>query len=391
MSDIHTQLRNELLGLNENQIAKAVAAGFTDRSDIEDVIRGDRDGRRMIADTLQVTEDKLKVSMGYREWPEYSGVSLSGPCPLGGVLELGTSLDESAHLIGKRDVVLPDHFSLAKNYQSVRSQCSVGACTAFASIGALEGQYPSIDLSEAFTYGITKSIDGHPDTDGSWLHFSMRAIADYGSCLERTWPYREDRQYLRSKPSSAAFAEASRYRPRSNVIRVDPKDVSAIRDQIFQGHPMPISVPIFRSSYNSMKFHSQGRFLMKLGMFDSVAGYHAMCAVAYFDNSFLVRKGLQEFVGGGAFLARNSWGETWAKNNPLAELGGGGPGYAIIPFAYIENYCFEAITAEVRSTSWRFDHRWVADIATSASKCWWRRTRDTIVTSARERLTASIK
>lgn len=391
MSDVQARLRKELSDLNENQISNAVAAGFTDRSHIEDVVRGDRDGRRMVAEALHASEDELKRAMGWTAWPEYAGVTLSVPCPLGGVLAPDTSSDDAASLVGKQTAVLPDHFSLAKRYQSVRSQLSVGACTAFASVGALEGQHPNSDLSEAFTYGITKSIDGHPDTDGSWLKFSMKAIADWGCCLEQTWPYREDREYLRSKPTAEAFSEAKRYRPRSRVIRVGPNDVSAIRDQISQGHPMPISVPIFRSSYNSLRFHSQGRFLMKLGIFDSVAGYHAMCIIAYFDNSFLVRKGLQEEIGGGAFLVRNSWSETWAKNNPLAELAGAGPGYAIIPFAYIESYCFEAITVAAQSVSLGFDHRRLTNVAAAAGKSWWRRNRDTVVTSARERLAESVK
>ena len=58
-------------------------------------------------------------------------------------------------------------------------------------------------------------------------------------------------------------------------------------------------------------------------------GGHAMLAVGYVDEPIV--------AGGGYLLVRNSWAETWAWE-------GEHPGYAKIPYAYIENFCSEALS-----------------------------------------------
>lgn len=58
-------------------------------------------------------------------------------------------------------------------------------------------------------------------------------------------------------------------------------------------------------------------------------GYHAMLAVGYVDEPMV--------AGGGYLLVRNSWAETWA-------WGAEHPGYAKIPYAYIENLCHAALS-----------------------------------------------
>jgi C1A family cysteine protease len=40
--------------------------------------------------------------------------------------------------------------------------------------------------------------------------------------------------------------------------------------------------------------------------------------------------------GGGYFLLRNSWGTDWANQSYY------GAGYGVIPYAYIQKYCWEA-------------------------------------------------
>ena len=391
MKTAHDRFRRETQ-LPGEAIQRLIDRAIVDRAQLGDIIRGDKDGRRMAIDVTELSEDELKGALGWTQFPGYSGVTLSGPCPLGGVLAPNGEVDVGVSFAtSERRASIPNHHCLAKHYQPARSQGSIGTCTAFATIATLEGQHNRIDLSEAFTYSLTKSIDGHPDTDGSWLRFSMKVLAEYGSCREPTWPYKEDRRYLRRKPSASAFHEARRFRPRSQAIRIGAKDVAAIRTQIADGHPVSVSLPIFRSSYNSLRFHSEGRFAMKMGIFDSVAGYHAMCAVAYFDNSFLTQKGQPEELGGGAFLIRNSWGTTWAKNNPLAKIVGAGPGYALIPFGYVEAYCFEAFTVAVKAASFRHASGNVVAAATTFGDSWWQRARGGAVAAAKARLADAAK
>lgn len=391
MKTAHERFRRETK-LPDEAIQRLLDCAITDRGHFEDMIRNNKDGRRIAVDVTKLSEDDLKKAMSWAEFPSYSGVTLSAPCPLGGVLApTGEVDDRVSFAAAERHASIPDHACLAEHYQPVRDQGNVGTCVPHATIATLEGQHNRIDLSEAFNYSITKSRDGHPDTDGSWLRVSMPVLAEYGSCPESTWPYKEDRRYLRRKPSALAFHEARRFKPRSQAIRLGPKDIAAIRAQIAGGRPVAVSLPIFRSSYNSLRFHSEGRFAMKMGIFDSVAGYHAMCCIAYFDNSFLTRKEQSEEKGGGAFLVRNSWGTRWAKNNPLAKMVSAGPGYALIPFGYVEAYCFEAFTVAVKPVSLRHGSRKVPVSVTTLGGSWWQRTRDGAVAAAKARLADAAK
>lgn len=58
---------------------------------------------------------------------------------------------------------------------------------------------------------------------------------------------------------------------------------------------------------------------------------HCMALVGYQDD--------RRYSGGGYFIVRNSWGTDWAPKSPY------GPGYGMIPYAFIEEHCSEAFTA----------------------------------------------
>jgi len=58
-----------------------------------------------------------------------------------------------------------------------------------------------------------------------------------------------------------------------------------------------------------------------------------MCMVGYEDGP--------DVPGGGFFLVRNSWGTTWGRDSAIE------PGYARIPYAYIEQYGSAAYVARV--------------------------------------------
>jgi hypothetical protein len=388
MNTIVDQLARDFPDVGSDRINRLAEAGFRDRAHVEEVVRGVRDGGPLIAAFLSLDENACLRALGWRNWPEYCGVTLSGPCTVGGVLDPGLDFDaapaRSVHGTGAEQ--MPDHAGVTNKFEEVRDQGAVGTCTAFATTAVLEAMYGPIDLAERFVYWWTKKIDGHPDTDGSWLKFAMRVAAEKGSPLEATWPYREDRRALREEPSAGACQEALRYRAHPpEAVALVPNDVDRLRAAIAGGQAVAISVPIWKSSYASLRFHNEGRFLMKLGIFDGVAGYHAMCAVAYLDNAYLTRQGLPEEPGSGALLVRNSWGDHWARNNPLAAHLGAGSGYAIVSYAYVAAYCFEAFTLPALTSPVEPAVR-VGKRITAVGHAWWSRTRHAIVAEARQRL-----
>ena len=241
MKTVHERFRRETK-LPDEAIERLVACGIMDREQLEDVIRGDKDGRRMAMEVTKLSEDELKKALGWTDFPSYCGVTLSALYPLGGVLAPSEEMSAGVSFApAEHRASIPDHACLTEHYQPVRNQGSVGTCTAFATIATLEGQHNRIDFSEAFNYSLTKSRDGHPDTDGSWLRVSVPVLAEHGSCRESTWSYKQNRRYLRQKPSASAFREARRYKPQSRAISVSPKDISAIRAQIARSAGRPVA------------------------------------------------------------------------------------------------------------------------------------------------------
>ena len=356
-------------------------------------------GHRMVvqtlADYLEVSPATLMRAMGWDRWPVPRGVSLNRACLVGGALELPTEMaaDEPTTVAGGMvladGVSLPDHVSFIDRFGVARDQSAASTCTSFAGCAVEEGQLgtPGLDLSEAFLYSRTKAIDGE-SSDGSWLRFTMRVLIKEGVCHEQTWPYRPDRQYLRSRPSDAAFVEAKQYQAQKRIV-LTATDSQAIKEQLAANRPVAISVPIFKSTQNSLRFHAEGRFLMQLGTLDRSVGGHAMAVVGYLDDSWLLDHGFARELGGGVFLARNSWGR-WATENPLAKYFRANHGYAIIPYKYLQTYAWEAVTVVVPSLVPQAKlapiSSFMVERASATAHSWWRGACESIVTQARSRL-----
>ena len=113
--------------------------------------------------------------------------------------------------------------------------------------------------------------------------------------MERTMPYRPDRRYLLTPPSQRAVREATKNRIAKRLV-LPPRNVPAIKSSIAAGQPVGVSLPIFKSTRNSLRFHSEGRFHMRLGPLDEVTGGHAMCVVSYCDNDWLSSNGFEDEV-----------------------------------------------------------------------------------------------
>jgi len=231
----------------------------------------------------------------------------------------------------------PTEANLIGCFGPVRNQQQRGTCVAHAVAAVLECQRKRLlgqdeDTSEQFIYWCTKSNDGHPDEEGTWIRVAAPTTGSSGACLEDMWPYNptpipgNERQ---DPPPDGAVADAA------NRLLNSPNDLGArnvdeIRKSLDEGRPVAISVPVYNNWYSNPAANALGLIPMPLA--NSVRrGGHAMCAMGYGYDP--------EFAGGGYFVLRNSWGTSWAPRSPIK------PGYGAIPFLYIEKYGWEAWTA----------------------------------------------
>lgn len=226
---------------------------------------------------------------------------------------------------------LASSINYVRKLPRVRNQAGRGTCVAHAVTCINEFAHAqtgasSPDLSEQHLYFETKLIDGMPTACGTWIIEAMKALAQVGQCSEVVWSYNPNppcNQHI-GKPSHAD-QNATQYKNYS--IQLNPNEITAIKTFLAQGNLVAFSIPVYRSWLQSGETVRSGRITMPLPGESEISG-HAMTIVGYQDQ--------QEYPGGGYFIIRNSWGEQWGYQNIYA------PGYGTIPYAYIQQYNWEA-------------------------------------------------
>ncbi len=99
--------------------------------------------------------------------------------------------------------------------------------------------------------------------------------------------------------------------------------------------PIVAAFAVFASSLYSKASQKSGKWTIPLNA-EAPVGYHAITIFGYRDDPSAIH------VGGGYFIARNSWGEEYACDSPI-----GKPGYTLIPYAYAAEYCRDAFAADI--------------------------------------------
>jgi hypothetical protein len=214
----------------------------------------------------------------------------------------------------------------------IRNQGGRPTCVAFALTALNEYVLTRTErlrgLSEQHLYYEIKLIDDAPRACGTWQAKAVTALRDRGQCLESIWAYDptspcDDQGIL---PSNA---RSNGLKYRLETVAVGARNVAAYQAHLANGRPVTVSIPVYNSWYRSNEVRRSGRITMRIGN-EPANGGHALIAVGYQSSP--------NSPGGGHFIARNSWGITWANESPY------GAGYGTIPYQYINDYAWEAYT-----------------------------------------------
>jgi hypothetical protein len=237
----------------------------------------------------------------------------------------------------------PPSVNHALKMPPIRSQGNRGTCVAF-SMTAMHEFYRSQsgtpqDLSEQFLYHATKQIDGAPGSCGTYAVKAAQVLTNTGECRESVWAYNPAPPCNNNgvMPPNAP-ADAASYKVQAIIL--NPKDVVGLKNVLASGRVCEFSIPVYDSWYLSAATRQSGRITMRLGS-EPVHGGHAMCLIGYQDDAGA--------PGGGYFILRNSWGQLWGASCPY------GAGNGTIPYAYLANDGWEAVTTVVprrRITPW---------------------------------------
>jgi C1A family cysteine protease len=200
---------------------------------------------------------------------------------------------------------------LSQYCTSIKNQGTIGSCTAFAVVGAMElifrkmGVNMSDDIfSELFNYYVSRvMILQWPNEDtGAYLRDAIKAIAKYGCCLEKSWPYNE--KMFRNKPSEEGFVEALKYQA-VKYYHMPDGDLESIKKCLDMGLPVVGGFWCYSNLWNT---GADGVVPLSNGKF---IGGHAVLFVGYDDEKKLLK-------------FKNSWSELWGRG-----------GYGYLHYEYV--------------------------------------------------------
>lgn len=241
---------------------------------------------------------------------------------------------------------LPLKMDLTPHLPAIRDQGSWGSCVGFGTTAAREFPVPA-ELSPGWAYRGAKALDDYPG-EGSWLHFAFEYFYLYGHIEEEIYSYQDA---IDNKPMEPFHDRAARYRIDGFVDLIldhDDFDLTpTLLKFILSGkgipdlgpQPVAIGVAVYESA-QSPSANRSGMWTIPLPG-EQLLGGHAMTIVGYIDANHP-----QNPLDTTYFLVRNSWGTSWAAENPLEY-----PGHALIPEGFFSRpdclYCSILSLAEV--------------------------------------------
>jgi C1A family cysteine protease len=216
---------------------------------------------------------------------------------------------------------LPTTVDLSSYSTSVKSQGSIGSCTAFAGsalneIICAKFDKPNLNFSEKFLYYATRvDVMKWPTNEdsGATVRDTLKAMNKFGICLESTFPYlREDEKECSfgDLPPPSAYDEAKNYLS-TNYANIPIgndmfKTLNSMKTLLQSGYPFMAGFNTYENFFdgqNGIIPESQGKII----------GGHAVVFVGYDDQKSLLK-------------FKNSWGPDWGDN-----------GYGYLPYSFVLN------------------------------------------------------
>ncbi len=233
---------------------------------------------------------------------------------------------------------LPSKVDHSNHMTAVRGQGQRGTCVAHTAAAMLEHALirakkakRNLDLSEQYIYWACKTIDGHPEDEGTFIKYAVEVLRDgiaaetvsAGMCRERFWPYKA--AVIAANESHAPLPNKARNAPRfavSNFKKVNASSISDLKSALAEGHCVGLSVFTYHF-WNDPYVWREGVVSLPVGIESD--GAHAVCLVGYEDDD--------DTHQDGGFIFKNSWTDAWGASRG---------GYGTLPYRYVIDDAIEA-------------------------------------------------
>ncbi len=198
---------------------------------------------------------------------------------------------------------------LSPDFNGIRSQDGLGACTAFAATSIFEyvlkkGFKFSADyLSPAYLWYMSRKLEGTETVDtGVYPEDVMTSMAKDGICMENLWKFEGDStdKYKRTPDAQAQYDAITK--KIGTMQALDPTDPDQWVHELSESNPLFFCIRVpsdFVVSYKGKLYD---------GTSTNIRGSHAMVLVGYHSHFPYKGKGIK------AFKLRNSWGARWGEN-----------------------------------------------------------------------------
>lgn len=204
------------------------------------------------------------------------------------------SRDFVAEVIFPADLSLPKVHDPRKKLLPVRDQGAQGSCVGQATAALKELQEnKNIGFEDYMSPQFVYNNRSNQEGEGMYPRNSMDILYKKGIVPEDDYPYGK-----REKPeqiSQDILSKASNYKAKGYAY---VKTVEVMKAAIFRSGACCFTVPVYHNGRDMWKPKNLG---------DTVQGGHAMCAVGWNEEGFILR---------------NSWGKEW-----------NGDGYTIFPYS----------------------------------------------------------
>lgn len=237
-----------------------------------------------------------------------------------------------------------------------RSQGSRVTCTSFCATSIVEAmeyyrnpRNQPIDLSEELVFWYSKS--GELYTAGGYSgSAALRHYQEFGGCEEIYLPYNGSQinsNHAHIPVPDVAIDRAQFFR-NGEVVNIPARDVDAVKETLKTGRCVGISCDTHGWSSGT----GQVSMPSPLDSKEPGAG-HCVSIIGFID-----RNDLDEDLGGGFFIVRNSWG---GADSPTHLLGPEYGGHLLMPYGWYSRYAYNAFVMKDVDAQNEEEYTWLVE------------------------------
>ena len=217
----------------------------------------------------------------------------------------------------------------------IRDQGHLGSCTSFATVGLMEffenkNYTKFVDASEMYLYKKLITTDNFKCGGGTYISSAMKILKNNGIPPDVCYPYQDYCPLLPTDPS--CDLDALNYVSNAYVnLKQGMNTAQALINNIKSNLAVQNAVIFGMTTYTNDGDKGEWYYPCQG---DKSGGGHAMLIVGYDDNKIMTNPRCPSSTTNGAFMIRNSWGDSWGNN-----------GYGWVPYQnYLDGMSFDHYT-----------------------------------------------